>query len=126
MSACASLVPAAADAAEWKKRLRERNPFVAEAEGMLLGFAELEPNGHIDYFYCHHERLGQGIGTQLLKAIEREAVKRGLDLLRAEVSVTAKPFFLHHGFEIVEEQSNMVCGAPAKRYLMRKRLSGKE
>lgn len=43
------------DPQAWKERLRDRNPFVAVRDGRILGFAELEPDGHIDFFYCHHE-----------------------------------------------------------------------
>ncbi len=31
----------------------------------IVGFAEFEPNGHIDCFYCHHEWIGYGIGHAL-------------------------------------------------------------
>jgi putative acetyltransferase len=27
--------------------------YVADDEGVIAGFGELEPNGHIDCFYCH-------------------------------------------------------------------------
>ena len=112
-----------AEAAAWQERVRARNPFVAEVAGAVVGFAELEPDGHIDYFYCHHQWQGKDVGTELLAAIKDEAARLGLEVLRAEVSVTARPFFARRGCRVVQEQSNIVCGTPATRYVMRKRLS---
>jgi len=109
--------------AEWKERLRIRNPFVAEEKGQLVGFAELEPDGHIDYFYCHHQWQRKGVGRELYRALEDDAHRLGVTCLYAEVSVPAKPFFVSIGFEIVEEQVNLVCGAPAGRFIMRKCVS---
>jgi putative acetyltransferase len=110
------------DMAEWTERIRDRDPFVAEEQGALVGFAELELDGHIDYFYCHHQWQRQGVGRALYRALEDEARRLGVSRLYAEVSVPAKPFFVSMGFRIVEEQSNRVCDAPAKRYLMAKTL----
>jgi GNAT superfamily N-acetyltransferase len=115
--------PSQMDVVKWKDRIESRNPFVAERDGAILGFAELEPDGHIDYFYCHHQWQRKGVGTALYRALETEARRQGVTVLYAEVSVPARPFFLSMGFEIVEEQVNLVCGAPAKRFVMRKRLS---
>lgn len=111
------------DPARWEERIRARNPFVAESGGRILGFAELEPDGHIDCFYCHHEHLGQGIGTLLLSAVEKEAARLGLDALHASVSVTARPFFTRRGFSVTEERRNTVCGAEARQFMMWKRLT---
>jgi putative acetyltransferase len=112
-----------ADAAKWRERIRNRNPFVAEESGNILGFAELTPDGQIDYFYCHHRRLRQGVGRSLYQAIESEAQRLELSCLRAAVSVTAKPFFLAMGFQVVKEQRNVVCGAVAPNSIMEKRLA---
>jgi hypothetical protein len=38
------------------------------------------------------------------------------------VSVPAKGFFLKQGFEVLEEQNNIVCGAPAPNFKMQKKL----
>ena len=115
--------PSQVDMKKWKDRIRARDPFVAERDGEIAGFAELEPDGHIDYFYCHHQCQRMGVGRSLYGAIEAEARRLGLSCLRAEVSITAKDFFLSMGFEILKEQNNVVCGAVAKNYLMRKELT---
>jgi N-acetylglutamate synthase-like GNAT family acetyltransferase len=108
--------------ANWNERIKQKNPFVAEHDGQIIGFVELESNGHIDRFYCHHEWQRKGVGKLLYQAIEDEARRMKINLLFAEVSITAKHFFQSRGFEIVEEESNLICGSPAKRFKMQKRL----
>ena len=106
----------------WNERLARTNPFVAEQDGEIVGFVELEANGHIDYFYCHHQWQRQGIGKKLYQTVEGEASRMRLALLFAEVSVTARKFFESMGFAIKVETNNVVCGAVAKQFRMEKRL----
>lgn len=54
---------------------------VAETDGMIAGFAELEENGHIDRFYCHKNFVGRGVGTMLYNEIEKKARKQKMDKL---------------------------------------------
>ena len=108
---------------DWSERLRQKNPFIAEHNGQIIGFAELEANGHIDRFYSHHQWQRKGIGKLLYQAIEDEASRMKIDLLFAEVSMTAREFFLSRGFEIVGEENNLICGTIAKRFRMQKRLN---
>lgn len=107
---------------EWQKRIEQRNPFVALQNNEIIGFAELEPNGHIDYFYAHHLWQGKGVGTMLYKAIETEAIYQKMPKLFAEVSLLAKEFFLKHGFVLLEEKNTIICGAPAPNFIMQKKL----
>jgi len=116
--------PADKDMTVWAERIADRNPFVAERDGEILGFAELEPDGHIDCFYVHHAHQREGVGTALQQAIEAEAALLRLTELRAEVSLTARAFFEHMGFEILRRQENVVCGEIAPNFVMRKLLSG--
>jgi putative acetyltransferase len=119
---CERWAPAVADMPQWTERIRARNPFVAERDGLILGFAELEPDGHIDYFYCHHAYQRQGVGRRLYAAIEAEATRLQIPLLHAAVSTNAKAFFLRMGFAVVKEQRNIVCGVVAPNAIMRKEL----
>lgn len=77
------------DTARWNKI----NPFVIEEDGVLLGFAELEDEGHINCFFVHHNHQGRGIGTMLVDACIAEARHLGYKKIITEVSITAKPFF---------------------------------
>ncbi|MHC4597664.1 MAG: GNAT family N-acetyltransferase [Planctomycetota bacterium] len=109
------------DMEPWAARLARTKPFVAILDDKIVGFAELEPDGHINYIYCHHEFQRQGIGSELWEAVEREAERLGLEEIFAEVSTTGIDFFLAKGFQIEEEMNNIVCGEPAKQYRVRKK-----
>jgi len=41
----------------------------------------------------------------------------------ADVSITAKAFFMARGFRIVEAKANVILGHPAPNFRMQKRLS---
>ena len=110
------------DMESWAEKLARTNPFVAVLENRIVGFAELEPNGHIDCFYSHHEFQRKGIGSALMQEVLAEADRMGLTRLFAEVSTTARDFFLAKGFRIDEETNNVVCGHPAKQYRMSKQM----
>ena len=107
---------------DWSEKIRQKNPFVAEHDGQIVGFAELEADGHINDFYCHHQWQRRGVGTSLQVAVEQEAHRLGIGTLFLESSVTAHRFFLNQGFEITETKDNLICGSLARQYIMRKSL----
>jgi putative acetyltransferase len=76
----------------------------------------------VGYFYCHHHWQRNGVGRAIYSALETHAVTSGIPELTAAVSKTAHPFFLSVGFEVVQAQSKIICGAPAPNFIMRKRL----
>lgn len=114
--------PSDIDMKEWNARIQAKNPFVALDGGHIVGFGELEADGHIDYFYVHHKYQRKGVGGTLYGVIEKEALNQKIPLLFADVSMMAKEFFLRQGFEILEERNNIVCGAPAPNFKMQKEL----
>lgn len=104
----------------WMKKWSRIVPIVAVQGDTIVGFTEFESNGYIDCFYVHHEYQGAGIGTALMNAIEQEAVDKKLDRIYAEVSITAKPFFLRKGFTVVKEQTVTIRGCELTNYVMEK------
>lgn len=114
--------PADMDMREWASRLRAKNPFVALLDNQIVGMAELDDTGFIDYFYVHPDFQGQGVGSTLLTTIESEARAMNLDALVADVSITAKDFFESRGFEVVEARTHVIIGHPAPNFGMMKRL----
>jgi putative acetyltransferase len=114
------------DKDEWAERLREKNPFVAIEGGRIVGMAEIEGDGtegFVDYFYVHPDWQGKGIGKALLARLEGEAVNVGAKVIFADVSVTAKGFFLEQGFVVTEAKANVILGHPAPNFRMEKRVT---
>ncbi len=107
---------------DWHEKIRRKNPFVVEHDGRIVGYAELEADGHIHDFYCHHQWQRRGVGTLMQKAIEEEARRLEIGALFLESSVTAHRFFLSQGFKVMETRDNLVCGSLARQFLMRKFL----
>jgi len=86
------------------QKFREIDPFVVIKEGKIIGYADIQPDGYIDHFYCHHEFLGQGVGSTLFAALEKEARENGILEMYSNVSVTARHFFEAMGFSVEKEQ----------------------
>lgn len=110
------------DMEQWASRVFDKNPFVAEVEGQIVGMAEIDDQGGIDYFYVLPEFQGQGIGLSLLKALESDARNNEVRALTADVSLTAKSFFESQGFQVVEARMNVILGHPAPNFAMRKEV----
>ncbi len=107
----------------WLKKIRDINPFVVVNHEKIIAYADLQKNGLIDHFFCHHQWLRQGIGTLLMNRIQSEANEMAITTLHSEVSITAKAFYLAHGFSVVQQQTLSVRGQTLDNYLMRKQLT---
>ncbi|MBU7585261.1 MAG: GNAT family N-acetyltransferase [Nostoc sp. TH1S01] len=107
---------------DWAKICSERFTYVADNQGVIAGFGELEFNGHIDCFYCHKNYQRMGVGSKIYAAIEDKAKELRLNRLHVEASITAKPFFLHKGFSILREQQVERRGETFINYAMEKFL----
>lgn len=110
------------DPAAWAARFVGRYVAVAEEADQPVGFAELEPDGHIDRLYVSADRQGQGIGRKLLAALVDEARRRGLARLLVEASLTARPFFEAQGFSLVAPQTVTCRGAALINFRMERVL----
>jgi putative acetyltransferase len=107
---------------KWVEVCSSRFTYVADHQGAIAGFAELEPNGHINCFYCHKNYQRCGVGSQLYRAIEAKALELPVSRLFVEVSITAKPFFQRMGFAVVIEQEVSCRGELLINYVMEKHL----
>lgn len=106
----------------WMRKWEKLSPIIAVIDNEIVGFAELEDNGHIDCFYCHHEYQGCGVGSALMREIEIRTRKNKINKIFAEVSITAKPFFESKGFLVKKEQSVTVRGMALTNFVMEKIL----
>ena len=114
--------PEVPDPETWNARLTCWRTLVAEKEGEVVGFAELEGDGHLDTFYCRKDSVGRGVGSRLYRAVEQEALARGCGRIFTEASITARPFFERQGFRVVGEQTVARRGARLTNFAMEKSL----
>jgi putative acetyltransferase len=116
--------PTVPDPAEWHARMAARRTLVAEEDDAVVGFAELEGNGHLDMLYLRKDAVGRGVGRRLYEVLEREARGRRLGRIFTEASTTARPFFERRGFRVVRKQTVVVQGVSMTNFIMEKDLPG--
>ncbi|QDF95434.1 hypothetical protein CJ010_02130 [Azoarcus sp. DD4] len=115
--------PAVYPGAAWETRIARNAPWVAELDGRIAGYADVQADGYIDQFFVAGFAAGRGVGAALMRAIEQHAGTLGLAQLYADVSLTAQPFFRRHGFTIVSEQVVTVRGERLRNARMRRVLA---
>jgi putative acetyltransferase len=116
--------PADLDKDLWAAKMVDIKPFVAEINGEIVGYADVQPSGYIDHFFVSGYHQKEGIGRLLMSAIHDEAASLGLTELTSDVSRTAQPFFQKFGFSIIEQRLPEVRGAVIPNALLRKALLG--
>ena len=114
--------PEIPDATDWHRRMAARKTLVAEHEGEIVGFVEMEEDGHLDMLYVRGDAVGRGVGQGLYQAVEQEARSRNLRRILTEASITARPFFEQQGFRTVREQTVWRRGVGLTNFVMEKSI----
>ncbi|WP_372882437.1 GNAT family N-acetyltransferase [Psychromonas sp.] len=105
----------------WNKRMMDIEPFIAEIDGTIIGYADLQNDGLIDHFFCHHEYQRQGVGRALMEHLLKVGAKKKIKLFFSQVSINAKPFFESFGFSVVKQQLVEVRGQQLINFHMQKK-----
>jgi len=110
------------DKEKWSLRMRTLKPFIVEVNGAIVGYADVQTSGYIDHFFVSGHYPRKGVGTLLMRCIHEEATRLDLTELTSNVSKTAEPFFIRHGFHLVERGFPVIRGVTLENALMRKSL----
>lgn len=104
--------PKVVDLNQWKQRLGQSNTLVAftPEDNKIIGFSDINNQGHIDYLYVHYAHQYTGVGTALLEAIKQKAQELKLKTMYADVNILAKPLFTQGGFVIDEPGVRIING----------------
>lgn len=96
--------PANIDVQKWQEKFSNSFAYVAidKNSNKIVGFADLKKDGLLDHGYVDKDHQRQGIGSMLLKIRENKARQLGLKKVFANISVTAKQFFIYHGYSVGE------------------------
>ena len=91
--------PSHPDMAAWRRFFDERFNVVMHSENEITGFGCLSADGStVDMLYTHYAHQNEGIGSEILKTLEQEAMQRENDKIMLTTSATAWSFYQKRGY----------------------------
>lgn len=104
------------DLEAWNASLLANGALIAEEDGEIIGFGDIDETGYLDRLFVHKDHQGEGIGAALCEALEAIAPSG----VSTHASITARPFFEARGYIVEEENIVERDGEILINYLMTK------
>ena len=108
---------------KWDKSFLSNNTIVAEKNGIIAGFGDMDNNGYLDRLYVNKDYQNIGIGSAIINELEKTAVSNGVFCFTTYSSITAKPFFIKHDYRVLKENTVLKNGIEMRNYFMEKYYS---
>lgn len=105
------------DLGQWNRTLEEHHTVVAEEDGRIVGFGDMDGTGYLDRLYVHKDFQGRGIAAAICDALEGGV---SVGRLWVQASITARPFFERRGYRVVKEQQVERRGVLLTNFVMEK------
>ena len=107
------------DAAKWGTKIRQQNFWLALHQNRVVGFMSWEAS-YLDLLYVHPAFQRRGIARQLLRHMMQWAASHAIPSLFTDASLTARPFFERHGFQVMATQQPILGGIALPNFRMKK------
>lgn len=107
------------DTEAWDRSFRAHYTVVAENDGVLTGFGDIDRNGYLDRLYVHKDHQREGIATAICDELEKQVMG---GRIVTEASITARPFFENRGYTVVCRQQVLRRDVLLTNYLMEKQV----
>ena len=109
--------PGQPDLEAWDRSLHAHESFVAEENGVIIGFGDIDQSGYLDRLFVDKDHQGRGVATALCDALEA-AVRA--EHYTTHASITARPFFEKRGYRVVRQQRVERQGVSLTNFVMEK------
>lgn len=113
----------AADSEAWNRSFLAHTTFVAEEDGIIAGFGDIDGSGYLDRLYVHKDYQRRGIASLLCDCLERAVDVREIT---THASITARPFFEKRGYRIIKEQKVERRGILLTNFVMKKNFDDRD
>ena len=101
----------------WNKSLQAHNTVVAEMDGQIVGFGDMDETGYLDRLYVHRDHQRRGVATAICDALEQNTKAAEFT---THASITARPFFEKRGYTVVKVQQVERRGILLTNFVMKK------
>lgn len=105
------------DLVQWNRSFLSHHTLVAELQGTVVGFGDMDGSGYLDRLYVHRDCQRLGIGSAICDRLEGDS--QAAEFTTA-ASITARPFFEKRGYRVVREQQVLRRGVWLTNFQMRK------
>lgn len=103
------------DLIRWNQSFWSHYTIVAEINGNIAGFGDIDSNGYLDRLYVHKDYQRRGIGSSICSILENMV---NSDKIITHASITAKGFFEKRGYKVIKEQQVKRQGIILTNYIM--------
>ena len=107
------------DLEAWDRSLTAHFTLVAEENGVITGFGDMDSSGYLDRLYVHRDFQGKGIASVLCDRLESSVSGH----ITTHASITARPFFEKRGYRLIKEQQVERRGVLLTNFVMEKQRS---
>lgn len=105
------------DLERWNREFSERLALIAEEDGIIAGFGDIDSTGYLDRLYVHRNYQRRGVATLLCDGLEENFHDC---TLTTHASITARPFFERRGYRVIREQQIERRGVLLTNFVMEK------
>lgn len=102
---------------QWNASFLAHRTVVAEMDGILAGFGDMDETGYLDRLYVHRDLQRRGVATAICDALEKHSTASEFT---THASITAKPFFEKRGYVVVKEQQVERWGVWLTNFVMKR------
>ena len=82
---------------EWEPAMKARDSYVALLDKQIVGFSDVDPEGHIYMMFVSPPHSRRGVASALLTPLHGHARAHEIRSLSADVSITVRPFSKNTG-----------------------------
>jgi len=107
----------------WQGQIRSAATWVYVRQGLVCGFISVHPRHHIAGLFVDPMQQGTGIGSQLLSVVDEAVELESVDVY--SLNVTARQFYEHRGFQVMDVFPLDGDGAPYALMRMTRRHSNR-
>jgi len=102
------------------KSITKGKGWLLSKQGIIIAFATRYPTDRIALFYCKGKSQRKGYGSKLLRKLEDEAKKEGLNSLSTDASLISYELFLKNEWKSIRKEKVIINNISFERYKMTK------